>query len=133
MVKKYSTFRDLAAVTGVEFIQEGMTVLVHSFSRVVLSLLRKAHENNTRFKVIVTESLQPYHGKRLVTALRKLNIMCTLIPDSAVGFVMDTVDLVLVGGEAIVQNGGLLNQVGTYQIAVMAQYANKPFYVLAER
>jgi translation initiation factor eIF-2B subunit alpha len=46
---------------------------------------------------------------------------------------MEHVDLVLVGAEAIAQNGGLINQIGTYQIAVVAKAANKPFYSVTER
>jgi len=46
---------------------------------------------------------------------------------------MDKVDLVLVGSEAVVESGGLINAVGSYQIALIAKAANVPFYALAER
>lgn len=46
---------------------------------------------------------------------------------------MDKVDLVLVGSEAVVESGGLINAVGSNQIAIIAKAANKPFYALAER
>lgn len=42
------------------------------------------------------------------------------------------VDLVLVGAEGVVENGGVINKLGTYQIAVCAKSLNKPFYVAAE-
>jgi len=45
---------------------------------------------------------------------------------------MDKVDLVLVGSEAVVESGGLINAVGSYQTAIIARAANKPFYALAE-
>jgi translation initiation factor 2B subunit (eIF-2B alpha/beta/delta family) len=61
--------------------------------------------------VIVTESVHPFDGERFIKSLRSENIACALIPDTAVGFVIDTVDMVLVGGEAVVRNGGLINQV----------------------
>jgi translation initiation factor eIF-2B subunit alpha len=46
---------------------------------------------------------------------------------------MDNVDFVLVGSEAVVESGGLINAVGSHQIAIVAKAANKPFYALAER
>lgn len=37
------------------------------------------------------------------------------------------------GSEAVVESGGLVNAVGSNQIAIIAKAANKPFYALAER
>jgi len=45
---------------------------------------------------------------------------------------METVDLVLVGAEGIVENGGIINKIGTYQISIIAHEFKKPFYVAAE-
>lgn len=41
----------------------------------------------------------------------------TLIMDGAVGYIMDQVDLVLVGAEGVVENGGLINQVVVSSLA----------------
>jgi translation initiation factor eIF-2B subunit alpha len=80
--------------------------------------------------------------------LRNAGIPTKIILDSAVGYVMGKVDMVLVGAEGVVENGGLVNQVsslcrsvcfdktfpqiGTYQIAIVAKAAKKPFYAVAE-
>lgn len=48
-------------------------------------------------------------------------------------YVMDKIDFVLVGSEAVVESGGLVNAVGSNQMAVIAKAENKPFYALAER
>jgi translation initiation factor eIF-2B subunit alpha len=66
-------------------------------------------------------------------ALRVAGIPATVVLDSAVAYVMDKVDFVLVGSEAVVESGGLINAVGSNQIAIIARAANKPFYALAER
>lgn len=66
-------------------------------------------------------------------ALTAANIPCTVILDSAVAYCMDKVDLVLVGSEAVVESGGLINAVGTLSMAIIAKASNKPFYALAER
>lgn len=74
-------------------------------------------------------------GFRLKTyeALVAAGIPCTVVLDSAVAYVMDKVDLVLVGSEAVVESGGLINAVGSNQMAIIAKAANKPFYAMAER
>jgi translation initiation factor eIF-2B subunit alpha len=41
-------------------------------------------------------------------------------------------DLISVGAEGVVRNGGLINQIGTYPIAVMAKVAKKPVYCVCE-
>lgn len=72
---------------------------------------------------------------RIKTAevLRANGIPVTVVLDSAVSYVMEKVDFVLVGSEAVVESGGLVNAVGSNQIAIIAKAANKPFYALAER
>ena len=65
--------------------------------------------------------------------LTAAGVPCTVVLDSAVAYVMEKVDCVLVGSEAVVESGGLINAVGSNQIAIIAKAANKPFYALAER
>jgi translation initiation factor eIF-2B subunit alpha len=45
---------------------------------------------------------------------------------------MALVDCVFVGCEAVVENGGIVNKVGTYTVALCAKTFQKPFYVFAE-
>lgn len=40
--------------------------------------------------------------------------------------------MVITGAEGVVENGGVINKLGTYQIALCAKALNKPFYVAAE-
>lgn len=42
------------------------------------------------------------------------------------------VDMVLVGAEGVVENGGVINKLGTFQAALAASCHNIPFYVAAE-
>ena len=38
---------------------------------------------------------------------------------------MEGVDIVLVGAEAVVENGGIINKLGTYQLSIVARSLNK--------
>lgn len=66
-------------------------------------------------------------------ALAAAGVPCTVVLDTAVAYIMDRIDLVLVGSEAVVESGGLINAVGSYQMAIVAKALNKPLYALVER
>lgn len=64
--------------------------------------------------------------------LTAAGIPCTVVLDSAIGYVMERVDMVLLGCEAVVESGALVSSVGTYQVALIAKAMQKPVYALAE-
>jgi translation initiation factor eIF-2B subunit alpha len=45
---------------------------------------------------------------------------------------MGEVDCVCIGCEAVLANGGVINKIGTYQIAIIAAHFQKPVYVFSE-
>lgn len=71
-------------------------------------------------------------GLRLSNELAKLDVSVKLLIDSAVAYTMDEVDMVFVGADGVVESGGIINMMGTYQIALVAHSMNKPVYVAAE-
>ncbi|KAI9496043.1 hypothetical protein BDB00DRAFT_811491 [Zychaea mexicana] len=133
ILEKAFTARIKAAEIGAEFVQDNSVILVHAYSRVVMSVLyHAANVQNKRFKVYVTEGRPNSEGLNAVKALREAGIPCRAILDSAVGYIVDKVDMVFVGAEGVVENGGVINQVGTYQIALVANTLGKPVYAVAE-
>ena len=69
----------------------------------------------------------------MVKALDAMGVPTVFISDSAVAhYLAQEVDMVFVGAEAVVENGGIVNKIGTYQISIIAHTFNKPFYVAAE-
>ncbi|PVU90430.1 hypothetical protein BB559_004632 [Furculomyces boomerangus] len=97
-----------------------------------MGALRLAAQQNKRFSVYVTESRPDSSGLKTAKELQCLGIPCKVILDSAIGFIMEKVDLVLLGAEGVVENGGLVNKIGSYQLAILAKAAGKPLYALAE-
>jgi len=130
-VNQALTYRTKIAELALDFIKDDSIILTHSYSRVVMKTLLMAHERK-RISVFVTEARPGGLGIKTAEALALAGIPCSVILDSAVAFVMDRVDFVLVGSEAVVESGGLINAVGSNQIAIIAKAANKPFYALAE-
>ncbi|KAJ3571895.1 hypothetical protein NP233_g3448 [Leucocoprinus birnbaumii] len=129
--KEALTYRQKIADLAVGFIKDGSVILTHSYSRVVMQTLLLAHKRK-RISVFVTEARPRGLGIKTAEALTAAGIPCSVILDAAVAYVMDKVDFVLVGSEAVVESGGLVNAVGSNQIAIIAKAANKPFYALAE-
>lgn len=97
-----------------------------------MHILLKAASLNRRFQVYITESRPTSLGKKALQNLLDAGIPSKLILDASVGFYIEKVDMVLVGAEGVVENGGIINQIGTYQTAVVARATNKPFYGVTE-
>ncbi|XP_043474606.1 translation initiation factor eIF-2B subunit alpha [Leptopilina heterotoma] len=130
--KKLVAARGKVAKHAVRFISDGSKILTHSKSRVVLETMKEAAQNSKSFEVYVTNSAPDNSGEEMCQNLQKLGIPCTVIFDSAMGHIMERVDMVIVGAEGIAESGGIINKMGTYTMAVCAKVANKPFYVLTE-
>ncbi|ORX49781.1 IF-2B-domain-containing protein [Hesseltinella vesiculosa] len=133
ILDKASMARFKAAEIGSQFIHDNAVILVQAYSRVIMGVLsHAANVQNKRFKVYVTEGRPNSEGLRAVEELREAGIPCRAVLDSAVGYIMDKVDMVFVGAEGVVENGGVINQIGTYQIALVAKALGKPVYAVAE-
>ena len=103
--------RETIADIALDFIQDGSRILIHSFSRVVMALLLKAAQQNRRFSVFVTEARPTSKGFKSAQILRQHGVPTTVLLDCAVGYYMERIDMVLVGAEGVVENGGIINQV----------------------
>jgi len=114
-----------------KFIKDGAVILTHSYSRVVMQVLLHAHRSK-RITVYVTEARPRNLGSKTIQLLQKAGVPCHLTLDWAVGYLIDKVDMVLVGTEAVLESGGLVNALGSYQMALIAKAAHKPFYAVAE-
>ena len=123
--------RSYIADTGHSFIGEESTVLIHGNSRVTKALVLKAAKSK-QFNVIVTEGRPGGDGVEAARAFIKAGIPTRMVLDSAVASVIDQVDMCLCGAEGVMENGGIVNKTGTYQVAIVAKALNKPFYVAVE-
>lgn len=109
---KVSKSRQQLAKVAQKFITNDSTILVHSFSRAVLETLLECRNQNKCLRIFVTESAPDNRGRELCAQLKLEGFeQVTLILDSAVGSMMDCVDLVLVGAEGVTESGGIINKV----------------------
>ncbi len=101
-------------------------VLTLSFSSAVIEALRVG----TPLEVLCAESRPLCEGVDTARALASRGIKVRLGVDALIIGRVKEVDLVVVGADAVTVRG-VVNKVGTYPLAVMAQREGKPFYVLA--
>ncbi|XP_076252931.1 eukaryotic translation initiation factor 2B subunit alpha [Rhynchophorus ferrugineus] len=130
--KKLDEARGKIAKSASKFITDGAKVLTHSRSRVVLQTLYQAYNHNKRFEVFVTISAPDNSGQQMCKELQAIGIPCTLILDSAICYVMEQINFIMVGAEGVLESGGIVNKIGTYTMGVCAKEVKKPFYVLTE-
>jgi len=123
--------RDRIADIGQDFVQDGQTVVTHGWSRVVSKLLLKAAEHK-QFSIVVLEGRPDAGGAKAAKTYAEAGIPTTVVLDSAMAYVIEKADLVIVGAEGVVENGGVVNKVGTYSLGIVAREMGKPFYVAAE-
>lgn len=127
---------------GSMLIDDGDTILTHCNAGALatvamgtaLGVIRAAWYAGKRIKVIATETRPMLQGARLtIWELMKEGIPVKLITDNMVGYVMSKgmVSKVITGADRIILPGYVVNKIGTYTIAVLAEKHRIPFYVAA--
>lgn len=97
-------------------------------------VIQKAYENGLVKFVYVDETRPLLQGSRLTAfELEKAGIPFKIITDSTAAFLMQQgkIDLVITGADRIASNGDTANKIGTYNLAVICNYHNIPFYIAA--
>ncbi|HAY22393.1 MAG TPA: S-methyl-5-thioribose-1-phosphate isomerase [Desulfobacterales bacterium] len=129
---------------GQVVIHQGDTVLTHCNAGglatggygTAVGVIRAAWEAGEKIQVLADETRPILQGARLTAwELLKLGIPHTLITDNAAAALMANgkVNVIVVGADRIAANGDAANKIGTYGVAVVAQYHRIPFYVAAPR
>lgn len=127
---------------GSALLQDGFTVLTHCNAGALatvsygtaLGVVRYAIEEGKRIQVVADETRPRLQGMKLTAwELAQDNIPVTIIADNMAAVLMreGRIDCVIVGADRIAANGDTANKIGTYSVAVLAQYHKVPFYVAA--
>lgn len=117
---------------GSELISDGDKIMTHSYSSTVLAVLEAASGKHKGIEVIVSRSGPGRTGETIARQLGRSGIPLTFIDDVAIGLYISRVNKVVVGADRVCADGKVVNGVGTYQLALAAESARVPFYVLSE-
>ncbi|MFX0015439.1 MAG: S-methyl-5-thioribose-1-phosphate isomerase [Promethearchaeota archaeon] len=123
---------------GKALIKPGMNILTHCHTGALalvdngsaLAPIIQAWDEGKRFHVYVDETRPRFQGRLTAWELNQYGIDHTVICDSASGFFISRgkVDLIILGADRVTKNGDIANKIGTYSLAVLANYHDVPFY-----
>jgi methylthioribose-1-phosphate isomerase len=127
---------------GASLLKDGDTVLTHcnagglatSDYGTALAVIYRAAEQGKHIKVYADETRPLLQGARLTTwELMENQIDVTLICDNMAAMVMKQgkINAIFVGADRIAKNGDTANKIGTYSVAINANFHHIPFYIVA--
>ena len=99
-----------------------------SYSKTVLSTIEKVRPE----RVYVSVSHPSREGEALARKLMEIGIETVVFEDAAYSYVMNDVDVVLMGADAVFDDF-FVNKIGSFPLALLAKYFGKDVYVLANR
>jgi len=112
---------------AVEALPQG-TVLTYSRSSTVEAILLARRPE----RVLVSEGRPLLEGVALARTLAQAGLQVTLVTEAQLGEAVGEAQAVVVGADALLPDGGVLNKVGTRTLALLARRARAPFLVAAE-
>ncbi len=127
---------------GLEIFSKKSVVLTHcntgalatGGSGTAFAVIRKAYEEGLIEFVYADETRPLLQGSRLTAfELEEAGIPFAISVDSAAAHIIKGkgIDLIITGADRIAANGDSANKIGTYSLAVLANYHKIPFYIVA--
>jgi len=124
----FRSAKELVAKNAVRIISGN--VMTISYSSTVLTVLTKVKDGLGKVYVMVSEP--GGEGVVMVKRLRGLGINAVPIHDTLVAKYVTHVDNVVMGADAIGKDGCVINKVGSYTLALLANQAGVDTYVATE-
>jgi len=109
------------------------SVLTFSRSGTILNVLKLWKKENPVLNVIVTESRPAFEGKLMAKELLKSGLKVNMITDAMAGMFIKSVDVVIIGADAVLRNKNVINKTGSLSLALLCMYYKKPVYVLTTK
>ncbi|PKL81575.1 MAG: hypothetical protein CVV24_14545 [Ignavibacteriae bacterium HGW-Ignavibacteriae-3] len=106
-------------------------ILTISNSRTVFEIIKRLSKIQNLY-IIVCESRPKFEGRQTAKNLARENINVRLITEAMASGYLVNCDCVLTGADQILKNNNAVNKVGSLELAVLAHYFGKPFYIAAD-
>ena len=113
---------------GKSFIKNKKRIFTHCHSSTVINVLKL----NKKLTVFNTETRPLFQGRKTGEELNKAGINVVNIVDAAALEYIQKSDAVVLGADAILNNGDVINKVGSGMYAEIAYLHKKPVYIIAD-
>jgi len=109
--------------------KKDLKIMLISYS----STLNKLLKNNKDYplEIFILESRPLLEGHKVAENLSSY-FKTHLIIDAAMGKFIDVIDLVLIGVDSILKNGSIINKIGTFPLAILANTKKIDVYAVAD-
>jgi len=129
---------ELIIEEGEKIIRNDDDILTHCHSWLVEQILIKARKNGKKFRVYNTETRPLFQGRITARKLSGAGISTTMVTDSSAAFLISRysghdlmMDKIILGADAILRDGSVINKIGSFAIASAAYSEKKPLYIAA--
>ncbi|HSL88527.1 MAG TPA: S-methyl-5-thioribose-1-phosphate isomerase [Ignavibacteriaceae bacterium] len=140
--KEEDEFSEKIAHNGLRIFKKKSNLLTHCNTGALaaggmgtaFSIIKHAFDKNFVYHVFADETRPLLQGLRLTAfELEKNGIPYSVNTDSTAAVLMqqNKIDIVITGADRIALNGDSANKIGTYNLAVLCNYHNIPFYIAA--
>jgi translation initiation factor 2B subunit (eIF-2B alpha/beta/delta family) len=109
------------------------TILTISKSGTLINVIKLWQRKRTNLKIIITESRPANEGKLIAKELLKCGLKVDMITDAMAGIFVPKADAVIVGADAVLNNGNVINKAGSLSLALLCRHFRIPFYVLTAK
>ncbi len=120
----------------VDYFPSHGTILTQCYGETIVGLMiREAKERQKTIKMICAETRPYFQGARLTASLAfDMGVDVTVITDNMPGYVMSKgiIDVFTSASDVITMDGHVINKIGTFQMAMMANHFGIPYYPSGE-
>ena len=124
---------DLGKIEMAKFFNKSLhydsKIFLYGYSIDVIYALIYARKEGKNFKIYLATS-ENDDSNKICEILKKNDIDCVLVNGISIMLYLKEIDFILTGADAVCENGGIINKVGTHTISVCAKQYSKPFYVM---
>jgi len=124
---------DFIAKYLADHIPQNGTIMTQCFAETIIgTLLRECQKRENSIHLICAETRPYFQGARLTASVAEdMGADVTVITDNMPGYVLNKkhVDLFTSAADVITMDGHIVNKIGTFQIALCANYWNIPYFV----
>jgi translation initiation factor 2B subunit (eIF-2B alpha/beta/delta family) len=109
--------------------RDPLKVMLISYSSTIINLLLKNKDYG--FEIYVLESRPLLEGQKVAEILSPY-FKTHLIIDAAIGTFIDEIDIVLIGVDSVLEDGSIINKIGTFPLSVLAYTKKINVYAVCE-
>ena len=109
--------------------KKALKIMLISYSSTIINLLLNIERHD--FEIFVLESRPLLEGRKVAEIL-SARFKTHLIIDAAMGKFINQIDLVLIGVDSILKDGAIINKIGTFPLALLANAKNIDVYAVGD-